>query len=83
MIVATTGEPIWLREGILLIKNLSDSNNGMLIGSFLSKPSRGIFLDRKIYYSKAYIKAYVENVGERYIIEDDVQDMKNMEIKKC
>jgi hypothetical protein len=81
MIMATVGEPIWLREGVFVIKTLSETNSGLPVGTFLSKPSRGIFLDRKTYLSKAYIKAYVENLGERFIDEDEVQDMKNMEIK--
>lgn len=72
MLACEPGEAIWLREGILLIKEFSIEPSGMPVGSFLKKPCRGIFLDRKVVKSKMYIKAYVDSVGERYIEESEV-----------
>lgn len=74
------GEPIWLREGIFLIKVLSSETTGLPIGTFLKKPCRGILLDRKIHLSTAYVKAYVDNLGERYIEESEVLELKTEKI---
>lgn len=74
MIASLPGEPIWLREGILVIGDIQPTG-GMPVGFILNKPCRGIFLERKIFNSKNYIKAYVDNIGERYIEEDQVIDL--------
>lgn len=73
MIISLPGDPIWLREGILVAKEIPIY--GIPIGIVLNKPCRGIFLERKIINSKNYIKAYVDNVGERYIEEDEVIEL--------
>lgn len=78
MIAAIPGEPIWLREGVFVIKDLY-TDSGIPCGIFLNKPCRGIFLERKTIKSKTYIKAYVDNVGERLIEEDEVFDMNKEE----
>ena len=81
MIAATPGDAIWLREGVFLIKDLySEKGHGIPAGTFLNKPCRGIFLERKTIKSKSYIKAYVDDVGERLIEEDDVIDMNIKEV---
>jgi hypothetical protein len=74
MIASSPGDPIWLREGILVISEPQTS--GIPLGVVLNKPCRGIFLERKTFNSIAYIKAYVDDVGERYIQEDEVLDLK-------
>ena len=73
MIMSLPGDPIWLREGILISSEVPSF--GIPIGSFLNKPCRGIFLESKTINSKSYIKAYVDNIGERYIEEDQVIEL--------
>lgn len=73
MIMSLPGEPIWLREGILVSRDVPQ--HGIPIGIILDKPCRGIFIERKTINSRNYIKAYVDNVGERYIDEDEVIDL--------
>ena len=73
MIMSSPGDPIWLREGILITRELPQL--GLPVGIVLHKPCRGIFLEKKVMNSKTYIKAYVDNFGERYIEEDDVLEM--------
>lgn len=74
MIISLPGDPIWLREGVFIIKEMY-SDNGIPSGIFLNKPCRGIFLERKIINSRNYIKAYVDNLGERFVEEDEVIDL--------
>ena len=73
MIASLPGDPIWLREGILVINDAYQT--GMPIGTILHKPCRGIFIERKTINSKTYIKAYVDDVGERYIEENEVIEL--------
>lgn len=73
MIMSLPGDPIWLREGVLVSHDVSCI--GLPIGIILDKPCRGIFLERKTVNSKTYVKAYVDNVGERYIDEDEVLEL--------
>lgn len=73
MIASLPGDPIWLREGILVIGDIHQI--GIPVGTILNKPCRGIFLERKTINSKAYIKAYVDDIGERYIQEDEVIEL--------
>lgn len=73
MIVSLPGDPIWLREGVLVSHDIPA--RGIPIGIILDKPCRGIFLERKTINSKSYVKAYVDNVGERYIDEDEVLEL--------
>jgi len=73
MIASLPGDPIWLREGVLITNDIP--LQGIPVGIVLHKPCRGIFLERKIINSRSYIKAYVDNVGERYIEEDEVIDL--------
>lgn len=74
MIMSLPGDPIWLREGVFIIKEMH-TNHGIPSGIFLNKPCRGIFLERKTINSKSYIKAYVDNVGERLVEEDEVIEL--------
>jgi len=80
MIMSLPGDPIWLREGILVANEVP--SYGIPIGTILNKPCRGIFLERKTINSKSYIKAYVDNVGERFIDEDEVIELTEKD-KKC
>ena len=73
MILSLPGEPIWLREGVMVSCNIPV--NGLPIGIILDKPCRGIFLERKTINSTWYIKAYVDNLGERFINEDEVLEL--------
>ncbi len=73
MIMSSPGDPIWLREGVLVSQHIP--NFGLPIGIILSKPCRGIFLERKIINSRTYVKAYVDNIGERYVEEDEVLEL--------
>ena len=73
MIMSLPGDPIWLREGVLISNDIPTF--GIPIGTILHKPCRGIFLERKIINSRNYIKAYVDNIGERYIEEDEVIEL--------
>ena len=45
MITSLPGDPIWIREGVLVAKEVS--TDGLSIGTILTKPRRAIFLDRK------------------------------------
>lgn len=69
------GDPIWLREGILVANEIPQ--HGIPVGIILHKPCRGIFLERKTINSRSYIKAYVDNVGERYVEEEEVLELKS------
>ena len=73
MIISLPGDPLWLREGVLVISDAYQP--GMPIGIILHKPCRGIFIERKTINSKNYIKAYVDDVGERYIEETEVIEL--------
>lgn len=74
MIASLPGDPIWLREGVFVIKELYNTQ-GIPSGTFLNKPCRGIFLERKIFNSRNYIKAYVDDIGERLVEEDEVLEL--------
>ena len=74
MIMSLPGDPIWLREGVFIIKEIY-SDQGIPSGIFLNKPCRGIFLERKTIKSKTYIKAYVDNIVERLVEEDEVLEL--------
>lgn len=78
MISSIPGDPIWLREGVFVIRQISN-DNGIPVGTFLTVPHRAIFLDRKTHLSKCYVKAYVENLGERLIEEEEVLEYSNGE----
>jgi len=73
MILSLPGDPIWLREGVLITKEIPSL--GLPIGIILNKPCRGIFLERKTFNSKSYIKAYVDDIGERYIEEHEIIEL--------
>ena len=75
MIMSLPGDPIWLREGILVIGEVQPPTGGLPVGFILDKPCRGIFLERKTINSKSYIKAYVDSIGERYIEENEVLEL--------
>lgn len=67
------GDPLWLREGILVIGN--PEITGIPVGTILNKPCRGIFLERKTFNNISYVKAYVDSIGERYIEESEVIEL--------
>ncbi len=73
MIASLPGDPIWLREGILVISDACQP--GIPVGTILHKPCRGIFIERKTINSKNYVKAYVDDVGERYIEETEIIEL--------
>lgn len=76
MLTSLPGDPIWLRAGVLLITNLSEPS-GLPVGKILRTPRRGIFLDRQTIRNKIYVKAYVDDIGERLIEEEEVQEFCN------
>jgi hypothetical protein len=51
------------------------STDGMTIGTILKKPLRAIFLNRKTINDRKYIQAYIDNIGERFIEEDEVLEL--------
>lgn len=73
MITSLPGDPIWIREGVLVSKEVS--NSGLPIGIILNKPRRGIFLERKVINNIRYIQAYVDEIGERLIEENEVLEL--------
>lgn len=73
MITSLPGDPIWIREGVLVTKEIS--SDGLSIGTILTKPRRAIFLDRKVFNDKKYVQAYIDDVGERFVEEDEVLEL--------
>ena len=47
----------------------------MTIGTILKKTLRAIFLNRKTINDRKYIQAYIDNIGERFIEEDEVLEL--------
>lgn len=73
MIASLPGDPIWIREGVLVSKDVS--NSGISIGTILTKPKRAIFLDRKTVNDRKYVQAYIDDMGERFVEEDEVLEL--------
>lgn len=73
MLTSLPGDPIWIREGVLVAKEVS--TDGLSIGTILTKPRRAIFLDRKTVNDRKYVQAYIDDVGERYVEEDEVLEL--------
>jgi hypothetical protein len=73
MIASIPGDPIWIREGVMVSREVS--TDGMTIGTILKKPLRAIFLNRKTINDRKYIQAYIDNIGERFIEEDEVLEL--------
>lgn len=73
MITSMPGDPIWIREGVLVAKDVASA--GLSIGIILNKPRRGIFLDRKTVNDRKYIQAYIDDIGERFVEEDEVLEL--------
>jgi len=73
MIASIPGDPIWIREGVMVAREVS--TDGMTIGTILKKPLRAIFLNRKTINDRKYIQAYIDNIGERFIEEDEVLEL--------
>jgi hypothetical protein len=73
MIASIPGDPIWIREGVMVSREIS--TDGMTIGTILKKPLRAIFLNRKTINDRKYIQAYIDNIGERFIEEDEVLEL--------
>jgi hypothetical protein len=67
------GDPIWIREGVLVAKEIPSI--GISVGTILNKPRRAILLDRKTINDKKYIQAYIDDMGERFIEEDEVLEL--------
>ena len=74
MITSQPGDPIWIREGVFVANEVC--NTGLPIGTILKKPKRGIFLERKIINSRIYIKTYIDSIGERFVEECEVLELK-------
>lgn len=74
MITSQPGDPIWIREGVFVANEVC--NTGLPIGTILKKPKRGIFLERKIINSRIYIKTYIDSIGERFVEESEVLELK-------
>jgi hypothetical protein len=74
MISSQPGDPIWIREGVFIANEVC--NAGLPVGTILNKPKRGIFLERKIINSKTYIKTYIDSIGERFVEECEVLELK-------
>ena len=55
MIASIPGDPIWIREGVMVSREIS--TDGMTIGTILKKPLRAIFLNRKTINDRKYIQA--------------------------
>ena len=73
MLTSMPGDPIWIREGVLVSKEVS--NAGLSIGTILNKPRRAIFLQRRTINDRKYIQAYIDDIGERFIEEDEVLEL--------
>lgn len=73
MLTSMPGDPIWIREGVLVAKEVSSA--GLSIGTILNKPRRGIFLDRKTVNDRKYVQAYIDDMGERFVEEDQVLEL--------
>lgn len=73
MITSLPGDPIWIREGVLVAKEVS--KDGLSIGTILTRPRRAIFLDRKTVNDRKYVQAYIDDVGERFVEEDEVLEL--------
>lgn len=69
------GDPLWIREGVLVSMEMEISTAGMIVGTFLSKPRRAIFLNRKTINNRKYVQAYIDDIGERFIEEDEVLEL--------
>lgn len=79
MITAAIGDLVWLKEGSFVISSFNNGD-GIPAGSFLNKPCKGVFLERKTISGTNYIKTYVNNYyGERLINEEDVCDIDSKE----
>ena len=76
MIATIPGDPIWLRQGVLLFEQINDKNN-IYSGKYLTKPCVAIFLDRKDIESKWYVEAYIANRGRILIKEEECLELKN------
>jgi hypothetical protein len=74
MITSQPGDPIWIREGVFIANEVC--NTGLPVGTILKKPKRGIFLERKIINSRIYIKTYIDSIGERFVEESEVLELK-------
>jgi hypothetical protein len=74
MITCQPGDPIWIREGVFIANEVC--NTGLPIGTTLKRPQRGIFLERKVINSRIYIKNYIDSVGERFVEESVVLELK-------
>lgn len=73
MIASLPGDPIWIREGVLVSKEVPSA--GMCVGTILNKPRRAIFLDRKIINDRKYVQAYIDELGERFVEEEEVLEL--------
>jgi len=74
MISSQPGDPIWIREGVFIVNEVC--NTGLPVGTILKKPKRGIFLERKVINSRTYIKTYIDSIGERFVEECEVLELK-------
>jgi hypothetical protein len=73
MISSQPGDPIWIREGVFVA---SEVGTGLPVGIILKKARRGIFIERKVINSRTYIKTYIDSLGERFVEEQEVLELK-------
>lgn len=74
MISAGIGEPLWIRSGVCVYDNIY--TKGLPVGVILNSPLRAILLERVVVNSRNFIKAYVDGLGEKIILESDVIELK-------
>jgi hypothetical protein len=74
MIPSQPGDALWIREGVFVASEINKT--GLPIGIYLKNPKYGIFLERQIINDIPYIKTYINNIGERFVEEKDIFEMK-------
>lgn len=74
MLSSAVGEPLWIRSGVCVYDDVY--SKGLPVGVVLNTPLRAILLERVIVNSNKFIKAYVDGLGEKIILESDVIELK-------
>lgn len=74
MLSSGIGEPLWIRSGVCVYDNVY--TKGLPVGVVLNAPLRAIFLERVVINSNKFVKAYVDGLGEKIILESDVIELK-------
>lgn len=74
MLASAIGEPLWIRSGVYVYDNVHAK--GLPVGIVLNSPLRAILLERVTVNSNKFVKAYVDGLGEKIILESDVIELK-------